>query len=66
MLRIVVTVKKDQLIELAVHKNNYKKPNIKVLTDNLGNAISKAKESEVWFSTIDFKYAYSQLSLDSE
>ena len=40
--------------------------NIEVLPDKFGNAINKTKDDEVWYSTIDLEYAYSQLNSDPE
>ena len=71
---IVVTVKKDQTIKLAldskvsknaIHKNKYQMPNIDTLIESISRQISApASQNTTYFSTIDLKYAYSQLNLD--
>ena len=72
---IVVTVKKDQTIKLAldskvlnksIHKNKYQMPNIDTLIESISQQISApASQNITYFSTIDLKYAYSQLNLDT-
>ena len=71
---IVVTVKKDQTIKLAldskrlnkaIDKNKYQMPNIDTLIESISQQISApAPQNTTYFSTIDLKYAYSQLNLD--
>ena len=71
---IVITVKRDKTIELAmdskvinkaIHKNRYQMHNIDCLMDNIAQSISESShESKVYFSTIDLRYAYSQIPLD--
>ena len=71
---IVITVKRDKTIKLAmdskiinkaIHKNKYQMQNIDCLMDNIAQSISESShEGEVLFSTIDLRYAYSQLPLD--
>ena len=75
---IVITVKRDQSIKLALHskvlnnsiyKNKYQLPNIETLMDSISQIISKFKTEQadtIYFSTIDLKYAYSQLNLHPE
>ena len=71
---IVITVKKDDTIKLAldskiinksIHKNKYQMPNIENLMDSVGEhlACSNDKNAPAWFSSLDLKYAYSQLKL---
>ena len=70
---IVTTVKKDKSVKLAldlkilnkaIHKNKYQMPNIDSLIDAISQHINDSKHGEnVYFSTIDLKYAYSQLNL---
>ena len=71
----VITVKKDQSIELAmdskqnnkmIHKNKYQMQNIDVLLDNAAQSAQQGhnKPGTTLFSTIDLRYAYSQLKLD--
>ena len=73
---IVITVKKDGSIKLAmdskqinksIHKNKYQMPNIDVLLDNIAQSAHKGtnKPGLTYFSTIDLRYAYSQLPLDA-
>ena len=72
---IVITVKKDQSIKLAMdskqinksnHKNKYQMPNIEVLLDNIAQSAQEGtnKPGTTYFSTLDLRYAYSQLPLD--
>ena len=70
---IVITVKKDKSVKLAldskilnkaIHKNKYQMPNIDSLIDTISQHINDSKRGEnVYFSTIDLKYEYSQLNL---
>ena len=72
---IVVTVKKNQTIKLALdskilnkatHKNKYQMPNIDTLIESISQQISApASQNTTYFSTLDLKYAYSQLNLDT-
>ena len=72
---IVITVKKDQSVKLAmeskqinklIHKNKYQMPNIDVILDNVAQSVQQGhnKPGITLFSTIDLRYAYSQLRLD--
>ena len=69
---IVITVKKDGSLKLAlesrklnkqVHKNKYQMPNIEELMDIVGQTKSERKQGDVFFSTMDLTYAYGQLPL---
>ena len=71
---IVITCKKDKSIKLAldskfinkqIYKNKYQMPNIHELVDNVAAQISNNSAGEVWFTNLDLKNAYSQLSLDN-
>ena len=71
---IVITCKKDKSIKLAldskfinkqIYKNKYQIPNIHELVDNVAAQISNNSAGEVWFTNLDLKNAYSQLSLDN-
>ena len=72
---IVVTVKKDQTTKLAldskvlneaIHKNKCQMPNIDTLIEPIFQQISApAWQNATYFFTIDMKYAYSQLNLDT-
>ena len=71
---IVITVKKDKSIKLAmgsktinkaIHKNKYQMHNIDCLMDNIAQTITQSSdEGEALFSTIDLRYAYSKIPLD--
>ena len=70
---IVITVKKDKSVKLAldckvlnkaIHKNKYQMPNINSLIDSISQHINDCNHGDNdYFSTIDLKYAYSQLKL---
>ena len=71
---IVITVKKDQSIKLAmdskqfdkmIPKNKYEMPKINVLLDNVAQSAQECHNKPVTtlFSTIDLRCAYSQLKL---
>ena len=70
---IVITVKKDQTVKLALDskkinkyilKNKYQKPNIELLLDNIAQVVKSDKSQQTLFSTLDLCYAYSQIPLD--
>ena len=71
---IVVTVKKDQTLNLAldskilnkaIHKNEYQLPNFDTLIESISQQISPpASQNTTYFSTLDLKYACSQMNLD--
>ena len=72
---IVITVKKDGSITLAlesrelnkqVHKNKYQMPNIDELVDGISQIIAERKAGNVYFTTLDFTYAYGQVSLEQK
>ena len=61
--------KKDGSIKLAlesrelnkqVHKNKYQMPNIDELVDGISQIIAERKAGNVYFTTLDFTYAYGQ------
>ena len=65
---IVITVKKDQTVELAlgskknnkfIHKNKYQMPNIDLLLDNIAQVNKSDKTKQTLFSKLDLRYAYS-------
>ena len=72
---IVITVKRDQTIKLAldskilnktIHKNKYQMPNIETLIDSISQIINDYKTEpadKIYFPTIDLMFAYSQLNL---
>ena len=73
---IVITVKRDKTVKLAldskilnksIHKNKYQMPNIDNLIDTIQqNLNTSASQETAYYSTLDLKYAYSQLKLDPE
>ena len=74
---IIITVKKDQTIKLAMDskqtinaiiQNKYQMPNIDVLLDNVAQSAQEGsnKPGSTYFSTIDLRYAYSQRKLDDK
>ena len=68
---IAITVTKDKSVKLArdfkvlnkaIHKNKFQMPNIDSLIDSISEHINDSNPGDnVYFSTIDLKYAYSQL-----
>ena len=71
---IVLTAKKDGSIKLALNakpmnaqiwKNKYQMPNIHELIDSVAQIITKDVPGKVWFTSLDLKYAFSQLPLSS-
>ena len=74
---VVITVKSDQSIKMAlhskilydaIHKNKYQTQSIDHLMDKICMKISelKTQERKLYFSKIDLKYAYSQLPLQPD
>ena len=73
---IVIAVKRDKTVKLAldskilnkpIHKNKYQMPNIVNLIDTIQKKLNTAASQETaYFSTLDLKYAYSQFNLDPE
>ena len=70
---IAITVKKYQSVNLALfskkinkykHKNKYQMPNIALLLDNITQLVKSDKSNQTFFSTLDLRYAYSQIPLD--
>ena len=71
----MITIKKDQTIKLAldfkvlnkaIHNNKYQMPNIGTLIESISQQISApVSQDTIYFSTLDLKYAYSQLNLDA-
>ena len=69
----MVIVKKDQTVKLAldskkinkfIHKNKYQMPKIDLLLDNIAQVIKSNNNQQTLFSTLDLRYAYSQIPLD--
>ena len=73
---IVITLKRDKTVKLAldlkilnksIHKNKFQMPSIDNLIDTFQqNLNTNASHETAYFSTLDLKYAYSQLNLDPE
>ena len=70
---IVITFKKDQTVKLAldskkinkyIHKNKYQMPNIDLLLDNIAQVVKSDKSNQTLFTTLDLRYAYSEIPLD--
>ena len=70
---IVITVKRDHTVKLAldskkinkfIHKNKYQMPNLELLSDNIAQVVKSDKSQQTLFSTLDLRYAYSQIPLD--
>ena len=72
---ILITAKRDGSIKLALNskllnkqifRNRYQMPNLFDLIDNAAVTISVLDENKIWFSSIDLKYAYSQIPLSNK
>ena len=72
---IVITVKKDDCIKLALDakpinrqlfKNKYQMPNVGELLDGVSQIVTANTNSTLYFSLLDLKYAYSQIKLTAE
>ena len=72
---IVITAKKDGSVKLAIdakpmndqiHKNQYQMPNLLELLDSAAQIITSDKIDDVWFTSLDLKYAFSQIPLSDE
>ena len=73
---IFITVKRDKTVKLAldseiahksIHKNKNQMPNIDKLIDKIKQKLNtNASHETAYFSTLDLKYAYSQLKLNPE
>ena len=72
---IVITAKRDGSIKLALNskllnkqifRNRYQMPNLFELIDNVAVTISGHDERNIWFSSNDLKYAYSQIPLSKK
>ncbi len=71
---ILITVKRDKSVKLAldarqlnkfIHRKKYQMPNIEELLDNIAQIITDTNGS-VWFTSLDLKYAYGQITLSKE
>ena len=72
---IVITAKKDGSVKLAmdakplndqIRKNQYQMPNLLELLDSAAQIITSDKVGDVWFTSLDLKYAFSQIPLCAE
>ena len=72
---IVITVKKDDSIKLALDaktinrqlfKNKYQMPNVDELMDGVSQIVTENKNGTLYFLVLDLKYAYSQIKLAAD
>ena len=72
---IVITAKKDRSCKLAmdanpmndqIHKNRYQMQNLLELLNSAAQIITSDKVGDVWFTSLDLKYAFSQIPLSDE
>ena len=73
---IVITVKKDDSIKLAMDakpinrqlfKNKYQMPNVdELIIDGVSQIVTENKRGTLYFLVLDLKYAYSQLKLAAD
>ena len=72
---IVITVKKDDSIKLALdakpinrmlYKNKNQKPNVDELLDVVSEIITAKTTGTLYFTVLDLKYAYSQIKLTAK
>ena len=72
---IVITVKKDNSIKLALdakpinrhlYKNKYQMPNVDELIDGVSQIITATSEGSLYFTVLNLKYAYSQIRITAE
>ena len=70
---VVITAKKDGTVKLAMgakpmnsqlYKNKFQMPNLLELFDSTAQTITAKTEGTVWLTSLDLKYAFSQLPLD--
>ena len=72
---IVITVKKDDSIKLALDakaivrqffKNKYQMPNVYELLNKVSENVTAKAAGTLYFTVVDLKYAYSQLKVTAE
>ena len=72
---IVITVKKDQSIKIAldskilikaIHENKYQMPNIDSLIQTISQTLSTSPQETAYFTTHVLQYVYFQLNLPSD
>ena len=70
---VVILAKKHGTVKLAmdakpmnsqIYKNKFQMPNLLELLDSAAQIITAKTEGTVWFTSLDLKYAFSQLPLD--
>ena len=55
----------DSRVLKAIHKNKHQMPNIDTPIESISQQISApASQNTIFFSTVDLKYAYTQINLD--
>ena len=59
---IVITVKRTK--QSNSHKNKYQMPKIDLLLENIAQVVKSEKSQQMLISTLDLRYAYSQVPLD--
>ena len=62
--RVLNVQRNDKKINKYIHKNKYQMPNIDLLLDNIAQVVKSDKSNQTLFSTLDLRYAYSQIPLD--
>ena len=56
----------SKALNKTIHKNKYQRPNIDTIIESIFQQISApASQNLTYFSTIDLKYAYIQINLDT-
>ena len=72
---VVITVKKDRSVKIAPDarslnnanlKNKYQMPNLESLMEKVAEIVNNNNECEVFFTSLDMKYAYGQTILHHE
>ena len=72
---IVIMVKKDQTIKLAldskkidklIHKNKYQMPSFELQLDNIAQIIKTKEKDPILFSTLDVRCAFLKIPLEIE
>ena len=70
---VIITAEKDGTVKLAIdakpmnsqiYKNKTQMPNLLELLDSAAQIITSKSEGKVWFTSLDLKFAFSQLPLD--
>ena len=70
---VIITAKKDGMVKLAmdakpmnsqIYKNKTQMPNLVELLNSEAQISTSKSDGKVWFTSLDLKYAFSQLPLD--